>query len=357
MFGRITAKNGYNNQILSDAQAVDKHTMITYLATQKNWQTAFSDIITSFEELAHALQLNPQDFDQKVGHFPLKVPRRFVQKMQTGDINDPLLRQVLPSFAETVEVTGFVTDPLAEATSNPVKGIIHKYQSRVLLPVTGACVVNCRYCFRQHFDYQENMPSRDDWQAISDYIQADSQINEVILSGGDPLSLSDRRLFEIFDTLETLPQIRTIRLHTRVPVMIPERLSVELLERFVQSRFQVVMVIHANHPNEIDDETVFYLNRARLAGITVLNQSVLLKDINDNADVLASLSERLWTAGVLPYYLHVLDKVAGASHFLVDDKTASEIHWQLLAKCSGYLVPKLVRETPHQPFKTPINIF
>lgn len=331
--------------------------MINYLATQKNWQHAFSDLITDFDELAKALKLNPADFDKKVGDFPLKVPRRFVQKMQPSNLNDPLLLQVLPSFAETIEVTGFVADPLAEKSSNPVKGIIHKYASRVLLPVTGACMVHCRYCFRQHFDYHENLPNREDWHAITAYIQADKQINEVILSGGDPLSLSDRRLFDVLDKLQNLPQIQTIRLHTRVPIVIPERLSDELLERLQQSRCRIVMVVHANHPNELDDETLFYLNRAKLAGVTMLNQSVLLRHINDDAEVLASLSERLWQAGVLPYYLHVLDHVAGAAHFHIDDVKASEIYWQLLAKCSGYLVPKLVRETPHEPFKTPINIF
>lgn len=331
--------------------------MINYLATQKNWQPAFSDVITDFDELAKALDLNPADFDKKVGHFPLKVPRRFLQKMQRGNNKDPLLLQVLPTFAETVTVTGFVTDPLEEKTSNPVKGVIHKYASRLLLPVTGACMVHCRYCFRQHFDYHENLPTHDDWHAITDYIERHAQINEVILSGGDPLSLSDRRLFDILAKLEQLPQIATIRLHTRVPVVIPERLSNELLERFGQSRCKIVMVIHANHPNEIDEETALYLNRTRMAGVVLLNQTVLLKDINDNADVLASLSEKLWQAGVLPYYLHVLDKVAGASHFLVDDKKAVAIYWQLLAKCAGYLVPKLVRETPHAPYKTPIDIF
>ena len=331
--------------------------MINYLTPQKNWQNAFSEVISDYATLAAMLDLPLDAFDRQVGAFALKVPRGFVQKMTKGDINDPLLLQVLPTFAETVQVSGFVTDPLEEASSNPLKGIIHKYTSRVLLPVTGACMVHCRYCFRQHFDYNDNMPVREDWQAIGDYIAADSQINEVILSGGDPLSLSDRRLFAILERIENLPQITTIRLHTRVPVVIPERLDNALLERLSQSRCRIVMVIHANHPNEIDEETAFYLNRARFAGVTMLNQTVLLKGINDNADVLASLSERLWQAGVLPYYLHVLDKVAGASHFYLDDNAASTIYWQLLAKCSGYLVPKLVRETPHQPFKTPINIF
>ncbi len=331
--------------------------MINYLATQKNWQNAFSDTITSFEQLAHALDLPLTSFDQQVGQFALRVPRRFVQKMAKGDINDPLLQQVLPTFQETIQVTGFVADPLEEQQANPIKGIIHKYESRILLPVTGACVINCRYCFRQHFDYHENLPTQNDWQAISDYIMAHPLINEVILSGGDPLSLSNRRLFAVFDRLAALPQIKTIRLHTRVPVVVPERLDSPLLTYLAESRCQVVMVIHATHPNEIDEETAAYLHQAKLAGITLLNQSVLLKGVNDNADILAALHDRLWQAGVLPYYLHVLDKVAGASHFYLDDATAVKIYWQLLAKSAGYLVPKLVRETPNEPFKTPINLY
>lgn len=331
--------------------------MINYLATQKNWQNAFSDTITTFAELAQALDLPVNSFDTHVGQFPLKVPRRFVQKMVKGDINDPLLKQILPTFQETVHVTGFVTDPLEEQQANPVKGIIHKYASRVLIPVTGACVVNCRYCFRQHFEYHDNLPTQNDWQAISDYISAQPSINEVILSGGDPLSLSNRRLFDILSTLEALPQVHTIRIHTRVPVMIPERLDEPLLARLADSRCHIVMVIHANHPNEIDEDTQYFLGNAKKAGVTLLNQTVLLKSINDDADVLAALNEKLWQAGALPYYLHVLDKVAGASHFYIDDSQAVAIYWQLLAKCAGYLIPKLVRELPNKPYKTPIDLY
>lgn len=331
--------------------------MINYLATQKNWQNAFSDTITTFAELAQALDLPVDSFDTQVGQFPLKVPRRFVQKMVKGDINDPLLKQILPTFQETVQVTGFVTDPLEEQHANPVKGIIHKYASRVLIPVTGACVVHCRYCFRQHFDYHDNLPTQNDWQAISDYINTHPAINEVILSGGDPLSLSNRRLFDIVTTLEALPQVHTIRIHTRVPVMIPERLDEPLLARLANSRCHIVMVIHANHPNEIDADTQHFLGRAKKAGVTLLNQTVLLKSINDDADVLAALNDKLWQAGVLPYYLHVLDKVAGASHFYIDDSQAVAIYWQLLAKCAGYLTPKLVRELPNNAYKTPIDLY
>lgn len=323
---------------------------------QKDWQSLFADTINDLQTLAHVLEL-PIDLTQEVGHFPLKVPQNFVKKMQKGDVNDPLLRQILPTFAETIDVAGFSTDPLSEKASNPTKGVIHKYASRVLIPVTGACVVNCRYCFRQYFDYHENMPNRQDWQDIVQYIEQNPAVDEVILSGGDPLSLSNRRLFDILDILNNISQIGTIRLHSRVPVMIPERLDTALLEKLRQSRCQVVLVIHANHPSELDDDSIFYFQRAKLAGVTLLNQTVLLKNINDDVDVLANLSKKLWQAGVLPYYLHVLDKVAGTGHFLVEDSEAVDIYWQLLQRCAGYLVPKLVRETPHEPFKTPINLF
>ena len=335
--------------------------MIPHLDQQKNWQDAFSDLIDSPEALAQALSLPSDAFADVFAHansgFALKVPRQFVQKMRRGDIHDPLLRQVLPTFAENVAVSGFVTDPLGENAANPLKGIIHKYASRVLIPVTGACMVHCRYCFRQHFAYNDNLPTGNDWQAIGEYIRAHPAIHEVILSGGDPLSLNERRLNQILDTLEALPQIRTIRLHSRVPVVIPERLDDALLTRLQASRCQIVLVVHANHPNELDDATLHHLARTRMAGVTVLNQSVLLKGINDNADTLAKLSERLWQAQVLPYYLHVLDKVAGAAHFYIPDEQAVEIYWQLLAKCAGYLVPKLVRELPDQPNKTPLDLY
>lgn len=326
------------------------------LTVQKDWKQSFANTVQDSQTLADILQIK-LDTSQKFSNFPLKVPMNFVKKMQKGNPNDPLLLQILPTFAETIQVAGFVNDPLQEQSANPTKGIIHKYQSRVLLPITGACMVNCRYCFRQHFDYHENLPSQDDWQTMIDYIVKHADVNEVILSGGDPLSLSDRRLFDILQKLENLPQIKTIRLHTRVPMVIPERLSIELIERLASSRCQVVIVIHANHPNEIDEESCFYLQRAKNMGITLLNQTVLLKNINNHADILAKLNEKLWQAGVLPYYLHVLDKVAGASHFYIDDDEAVNIYWQLLAKCSGYLVPKLVREMPDKPFKTPIDLY
>ncbi len=332
--------------------------MINHLITQKNWQTQLSEAITSIDELLSILKLESLRAEVYVPrHFELRVPRGFVAKMSIGDSNDPLLRQVLPDQREQIKVTGYVADPLSENTQNPVKGMLHKYQSRVLLTVTGACAIHCRYCFRQHFDYSANMPTAEAKENIIDYITAHPEINEVILSGGDPLNVTNRRLFAWLDSLESLPQLTTIRLHTRLPLVIPARLDDALLTRLSQSRCHIVMVIHCNHANEIDALTAEHLQRARAAGITLLNQAVLLKGINDSVPVQTQLSQRLFSAGVLPYYLHVLDKVAGAAHFDNDERFATELYWSLLAALPGYLVPKLVRELPNKPFKVPIDIY
>ena len=332
--------------------------MINHLITQKNWQTQLSEAITSVDELLSLLKLDSLRAEVYVPtHFVLRVPRGFVAKMTVGDRHDPLLKQVLPDKREQIAVTGYVADPLSEHSQNPVKGMLHKYQSRVLLTITGACAIHCRYCFRQHFDYSANMPTADAEEAIIQYISAHPEINEVILSGGDPLNVTNRRLFTWLDTLESIPQLTTIRLHTRLPLVIPARLDGELLDRLSQSRCRIVMVIHCNHANEIDELTAEHLQRARAAGVTLLNQAVLLKNINDNIEAQVALSQRLFDSGVLPYYLHVLDKVAGAAHFDNDERSAIELYWSLLAALPGYLVPKLVRELPNRPFKVPIDIY
>ncbi|TXD98499.1 EF-P beta-lysylation protein EpmB [Psychrobacter frigidicola] len=332
--------------------------MINHLITQKNWQTQLSEAITSIDELLEILNL--QSLKAQIylpTHFELRVPRAFVAKMGVGDANDPLLQQVLPNQMEQVSVSGYITDPLAENTQNPIKGLLHKYESRVLLTLTGACAIHCRYCFRQHFDYSANMPTSSTEADIINYISAHPEINEVILSGGDPLSVTNRRLFAWLDILEALPQLTTIRLHTRLPIVIPARLDNELLERLAQSRCQIVMVVHCNHANEIDELTAIALQRARAAGLTLLNQTVLLAGVNDSASVQVALSQRLFSAGVLPYYLHVLDKVAGAAHFDCDERSACDLYWLLLAALPGYLVPRLVRELPNRPFKVPVDIY
>ena len=332
--------------------------MINHLITQKNWQNQLSEAITSVDELLSILQLESLRADVYIPkHFALRVPRAFVAKMVVGDRDDPLLKQVLPDQQEQINVTGYVADPLSENTQNPIKGMLHKYQSRVLLTITGACAIHCRYCFRQHFDYSANMPTAEAKQNIINYIGEHPEINEVILSGGDPLNVTNRRLFAWLDALESVAQLTTIRLHTRLPLVIPARLDTDLLDRLSQSRCRIVMVIHCNHANEIDELTAEYLQRVRAAGVTLLNQAVLLKSVNDTVDAQVQLSQRLFASGVLPYYLHVLDKVAGAAHFDSDERSSIELYWSLLSALPGYLVPKLVRELPNRPFKVPIDIY
>lgn len=332
--------------------------MTTYLFQQQNWQAQLSDLITDPAELLEQLQLQA---DQLLSgallasqQFKLRVPRAFVAKMQPGQALDPLLLQVLPHHLELEEHVDFVTDPLGEEAANQLAGVLHKYKSRFLLTLTGACAVHCRYCFRRHFPYQENLPKNEDWVNIREYLLQHPDINEVILSGGDPLTLSDRKLALWLDRLETLDQIKTLRIHSRVPIVIPQRINDEFLALLSQRKFKVVLVVHSNHAAELDDFTCSQLLRVAQQGIWVLNQAVLLKGVNDSVESLVQLSQRLFAAHVMPYYLHVLDKVKGAQHFDLSAEVADNLYRELLAALPGYLVPKLVREIAGEPNKTPL---
>lgn len=332
--------------------------MRTPLFQEINWQSQMSDLISDPAELLEILALDSAQLlngaIESSQQFKLRVPRAFVTKMKKGDPLDPLLLQVLPHHLELEQHPDYSTDPLGEEAANQLPGVLHKYQSRFLLTLTGACAVHCRYCFRRHFPYQSNLPKEDSWYAMRDYLIAHPEINEVILSGGDPLSLSNRKLALWFERLSSLPQIRTLRIHTRVPIVMPARLDEELLELLGNLNIRVVMVVHCNHAQELDDYTCSQLLRLAQNKIWVLNQAVLLKGVNDSAECLAELSERLFDAGVMPYYLHVLDKVQGAQHFDLNDQTAQQIYTDLLSRLPGYLVPKLVREIAGEPNKTPL---
>ncbi len=286
--------------------------------------------------------------------FPLRVPRAFISRMRRGDPHDPLLRQVLPLGEECLVPPGYGTDPVGDHAAMAAPGVLHKYQGRVLLTTTGACAVHCRYCFRRHFDYADANPAADHWRATLDYVAADTSISEIILSGGDPLSLSDRRLAELVARLEGIAHLRRLRLHTRTAVVMPLRVTDELVSLLRDSRLASVVVVHVNHANEIDASVAAALARLQQAGATLLNQSVLLRGVNDEVRTLAQLSEALFGVGVLPYYLHVLDKVQGAAHFDVDDATARVLHAELSARLPGYLVPRLVREVAGAPAKSPL---
>lgn len=321
------------------------------------WQTQLANTIKDSDTLLELLGLSGDDLPLYTPKkFPLNVPHAFVAKMRPKDKNDPLLRQILPSTDELHSHPDYIADPLSENTYNPIKGLLHKYQSRVLITLTGACAVHCRYCFRQHFDYQANLPKKKIQNTIIDYINKHPQIDEVLLSGGDPLSVSNRRLAQWLDDLAET-QIRTVRLHTRLPVVLPARIDDELLDLFANYSKKIVMVIHVNHANELDETTKHVCQKLKQVGVTMLNQTVLLKGINDDVQTLTELSYALFDAGVLPYYLHILDKVTGAVHFEVPKSRAIELYWALLAQLSGYLVPKLVQELPNHPYKTPVDIY
>ncbi|APE30055.1 EF-P beta-lysylation protein EpmB [Halomonas aestuarii] len=327
------------------------------LPVQARWQTQLAGAIRDPLELCRRLGLDEAWQDgAEAGHalFEVRVPEAYLSRIRPGDPADPLLRQVLPLGEEALPTPGYVADPLAEAEHTPAPGLIHKYAGRVLLIASPACAVNCRYCFRRHFPYEENAPSRAQWDESLEHIRRDTTIHEAILSGGDPLAASDRQLGWLVERLEAIPHIKRLRLHTRLPVVIPNRIDEALLGWLSATRLQKVMVLHINHANEIDDAVVGACERLKAAGVTLLNQSVLLQGVNDDADTLATLSERLFEAGILPYYLHVLDPVAGAAHFDVGDDEARALVEGLRERLPGFLMPRLVREVPGEASKTPL---
>lgn len=327
----------------------------------RSWQQLLSGSITSPRELLERLDLPAEKWlrGAEAGHklFQTRVPEPFLARMEKGNAADPLLRQVLPLNLETGMAEGFVTDPLEESSAIQTTGLIRKYRSRALLMLTGQCAINCRYCFRRHFPYGEQRLNPADRKKVLDTLTASPEINEVIFSGGDPLAVNDQMLARWASAISSIPHIRRIRLHTRLPVVIPQRVCDALLQWISNTRVQVIIVLHINHPAEIDQPTREALNRLRSVGVTLLNQSVILRGVNDNAEVLEHLSEALFEAGVLPYYLHAFDPVAGAQHFDVPDEEARSLMQELLARLPGFLVPRLVREVPGKSAKTPIDLF
>lgn len=318
------------------------------------WQSELARAVTDPAELISLLNLDPGLLPAALAAarlFPLRVPRGFIARMRCADPDDPLLRQVLPLGAEREPAAGFSNDPVGDLTAMSAPGVLDKYHGRVLLTVTGACAVHCRYCFRRHFPYGAANAAADRWQAAIGYLEADGSIREVILSGGDPLTLSDRRLAEFVQRLEDIPHVRRLRIHSRLPVVLPERIDAALLRWLGATRLKTVVVVHANHGNEIDARVAAACTALINAGATLFNQSVLLRGVNDTAEALAQLSEKLFDAGVTPYYLHMLDKVAGAAHFDVSEEKAKQIMAQLSARLPGYLVPRLVREIAGAPAK------
>jgi len=313
----------------------------------KAWQRILADSLTTSNQLLSRLGLmtdQVQSVDQSPD-FPVRVPEPFVTRMVPGDPHDPLLRQVLAVADERHAMPGFVKDPLDEL-EGPMPGVLHKYRSRVLVIYRGGCAINCRYCFRRHFPYQENTLTARDIDGLVSYLKAHPEVNEVILSGGDPLMADDQALSGLFVRLESVSSIHRLRIHTRLPIVIPERVTDLLCQAIATTALPVVMVLHSNHANEIDQSVMDAVSQLRVVCRSVLNQSVILKGINDSADVLIALSERLFEAGIDPYYINVLDRVSGAHHFDVSDLEVAALHQALLNALPGYLVPKLVREVP-----------
>lgn len=323
----------------------------------ETWQEILSDLITDPQELLRILRLDAETSPyslEALAQFPLKAPRPFVDRIEKGNWHDPLLRQIWPSAFEETRTEGFVADPLHEEEFNPVPGLLHKYQGRVLLTAAPHCAIHCRYCFRRHFDYRANSPSRVQWEEAFTYIANDSSIEEVILSGGDPLAISDKQFQWLLQQLENIETLTTVRIHTRLPVVIPQRITPELVRCLSETRLRIVVVLHCNHRQELDSSVTDGFDTLGDIGVTLLNQAVVLKDVNDNSGALIDLSKALFQHNVLPYYLHMPDQVAGTEHFYVTDQHALELIKTLHASLPGYLVPRLVRENPGERGKTRI---
>ncbi|MEN9460754.1 MAG: beta-lysylation protein EpmB [Pseudomonadota bacterium] len=329
--------------------------LITWQSRLPTWQQSLQNAVRDPQELLTLLELPPnllQDTVWENPRFHLRVPRGYVARMQKGNIHDPLLRQVLPLQAEQLPFANFTTDPVGDNAASKGSGLLHKYQGRVLIIVTAACAIHCRYCFRQHYDYRENNSS--ELQNIYNYIQADNSIHEVILSGGDPLSVKDSRLVELINLLASIPHLQRLRIHSRLPIVLPERVTPELITALTQTRLQTIMVVHANHAAELDNSVAQALQKLANAGITLFNQAVLLRGVNADVESLVQLHERLFEQRVVPYYLHLLDRVQGAGHFEVSETAALSLIETMRERLSGYLVPRLVREVTGLGYKSPV---
>ena len=321
-----------------------------------DWRQAWREAVTNTNELLDMLGLGhlADQLPAADAGFALRVPRGFVARMGHGDPRDPLLLQVLPQLAERDEAPGFVADAVGDLAARAAQGVLHKYRGRALLVASGSCAINCRYCFRRHFPYGEEMAAVGQWRKALEHVRRDASIGELILSGGDPLALSTAKLEELSQGLAEIPHVTRLRIHTRLPVVLPERIDAPFANWLAALPLQKVVVLHANHANEFVASVDAACAQLREAGATLLNQSVLLRGVNDDAGTLARLSERLFAASVLPYYLHQLDRVQGAAHFEVDDARALALLNALRARLPGYLVPKLVREVGGDPSKRPL---
>ncbi len=324
--------------------------------TQPHWSTILSGMMISPQDLSSKCQLNLETMTEANKAFPLRVPQRWLSKIPPGDSTHPLLKQILPSSTELLSTPGYTEDALQESNVNHATGLLHKYHRRVLLLASPACAIHCRYCFRRHFPYHENQPKQSDWDSTLNYIRENKSIHEVILSGGDPLMLKQTQLNALVEQIDAIPHVHTLRFHSRMPVVLPERIDDAFLQLMQSIRCKIVMVIHSNHPLELDDDVKGALTQLRDYKVHLLNQSVILKGVNDNQEALLSLSQRLWACHTLPYYLHMPDKVAGTAHFDVSLEKATQLVQFLSEHLPGYLVPKLVQEVPGALAKQNVNL-
>ncbi|NRP11179.1 MULTISPECIES: EF-P beta-lysylation protein EpmB [unclassified Marinobacterium] len=323
--------------------------------TPNSWQDSLKSAITDPKALLERLSLPNELLEQAQAAsqlFPLRVPLEFLSRMELGNPNDPLLKQVLPIRDEFIQAPGFTEDPLNESDARPTPGVVHKYKDRALLILSGACAINCRYCFRRHFPYSDNQLSGEHWQRALAYLKEHTELREVIFSGGDPLVTSDHRFSKMVADLEAIPHLERLRVHTRLPVVIPSRVTDQLNDTLHNSRLNCVVVLHINHANEIDQSLSDAVTKLKQSGATILNQAVLLKGVNDSADEQVRLSRALFSAGILPYYLFLFDPVAGASHFDIPIEQGKEIFTQMQRELPGYLVPRLAKEISGKTSKT-----
>jgi len=326
-------------------------------AQPDSWRTELAQAISDPSALLAALKLPESLLESALAasrNFPLRVTQHYLGLIEPGNLRDPLLRQILPMAEELIETPGYVTDPVGDQHADIGYGLLQKYHGRALLVTTGACAIHCRYCFRRAFPYAQEAATRHS-DAIPQKLLAMPHVTEVILSGGDPLTLSDQRLMLLLEKLEHIPHLRRLRIHSRLPSVLPSRITPQFTSMLQRTRLHTSLVLHCNHPRELAPALQIPLGGLQQAGITLLNQSVLLRAVNDSVGVLVELSERLYEYGVLPYYLHLLDPVAGSAHFAIPDRQARALHWELRNQLPGYLVPRLVREITGRPSKTPMD--
>ncbi|EFB42078.1 MULTISPECIES: KamA family radical SAM protein [Parachlamydia] len=318
-----------------------------------HWKIILRQNFTQWKKLADFLELDPSIQQEifKRPSFPLNLPKRLAEKIKKNTLDDPILKQFLPTLAEQKQLAGFTLDPVGDTQFTKAPKLLHKYNGRALIVCTSACVMNCRFCFRQNFDYEVQEKG---FQKELELIAADETLQEIILSGGDPLSLSDTVLVHLLDALSHIKHVKRVRFHTRFPIGIPERIDDAFLNLFENRPFITWFVLHTNHPNELDDHIFHHLHLLQRKGVILLTQSVLLKGVNDCPKVLCELFNQLVNRGIIPYYLHQLDRVQGGAHFEVSEERGKELIQEIAKSLPGYAVPKYVREIAGEPNKTPL---